>query len=60
MRGVYKLAITEDKKEPPILKKGRSSLLNQRRNEALVSRYYFYNKFFGNKLSYEYIMDIVG
>lgn len=39
--------------------KGRSEKLNNRRNELLLNRYYFYGKFFDNKLSYTFIIGKV-
>lgn len=39
--------------------KGRSNLLHTARNEALVSRYFYYGNFFDRKYSYEYIIKKV-
>lgn len=38
-------------------RKGRSNVLHNARNEALIARYYFYCKFFENKLNYDYIIS---
>jgi hypothetical protein len=36
--------------------KGRNNLLHKARNEALVSRYFYYGNFFDRKYSYEFII----
>lgn len=45
---------------PPVKTgKGRSVALHDARNEALISRYYYYGKFFDNKLKYDWIINTV-
>jgi hypothetical protein len=39
--------------------KGRNSHLHEARNEALVSRYFYYGNFFDRKFSYEFIIKKV-
>ena len=39
--------------------KGRNSRLHEARNEALVSRYFYYGNFFDRKYIYEYIIKKV-
>ena len=38
-------------------KKGRSKVLNDKRNDALFCRYYFYSKF--TKMKYECVIEIL-
>lgn len=62
MRGINTLYtdIFDQSKEPtPKSGKGRSSHLHQARNEALVSRYFYYGNFFDRKFSYEFIINKV-
>lgn len=52
--------IFEDQMPRPVKTgKGRSVQLHDARNEALVSRYYFYCKFFDNKLNYDWVINTV-
>jgi hypothetical protein len=40
-------------------KKGRNTSLNEKRNEFLLSRYYYYCTFFNKKLSYNFIIETI-
>src|SRR5690606_8101535 len=37
-------------------RRGRNASLHARRNECLIDRYYYYGKFFEQKLAYSYIL----
>lgn len=51
--------IFEEETLPAKTGKGRSNTLHDARNEALISRYYYYGKFFENKLNYNYIITTI-
>jgi len=62
MRGVNTLftdIFDQSKESTPKSGKGRNSRLHEARNEALVSRYFYYGNFFDRKLSYEFIINKV-
>jgi hypothetical protein len=53
---LFKNIFTEDTPAPvEKQRKGRSDVLNAKRNECLIDRYFFYGKFSG--LRYELILD---
>lgn len=61
MRGVNTLYSDIFQPQQPAQKagKGRSSELHKARNEALVSRYFYYGNFFNRQYSYEFIIKRV-
>ena len=62
MRGVNTLftdIFDQSKDATPKSGKGRNSQLHEARNEALVSRYFYYGNFFDRKFSYEFIVKKV-
>lgn len=61
-RGTLKLfkdIFTEEENQEPVEKqsKGRSEILNSKRNECLLDRYFFYGKYSG--LRYELILEML-
>jgi hypothetical protein len=62
MRGsntLFTEIFNQSNESTPKAGKGRNSHLHKARNEALVSRYFYYGNFFDRKLSYEFIIKKV-